>query len=341
MRQIVQRICWNTNGWQHPSGDGRYESEGSYPHENGFGFEEWNFRTEDAFEDYVYGYMYNPPAIQKLQAQNIFDIYFWTMEPQTKQRLVVGMYKRASRAGEDEYKKLTAYFEKKGIFKRRARELEANLPDGHGTGANIQTLKKTNLLSIKCRRENVVRFSEPFPLEDLVTKSVGHRFTNYSDITKLKRKTAPTPTRSSQKSLNEDEYYRETLARRRKVIPQHNRLSNSFCTWLRKNGIASVQEKDWIDVGFKLGQRTCLAEIKICQEYGTRKAIREAMGQVLEYNYYPGRSPADLWLIVLDQTPTPSDKQYIRQVREALNLPITVAWVDGSSFTFERKLQRL
>lgn len=349
MRQIVQRICWNTNGWQYPSGDGRYESKKSYPFENGFGLEEWNFRTAHAFEGYVYGYMNTAPKIQKQPSQNIFDIYFYTIEPRTGQKLVIGMYKAATRASAADQQRLSAYYKKSGIFKDRARELVDNLPDDYNPDVSElnEIVTNTSLLKVKCRDKNVVRFDEPYLLQDLLSKRIRYGFTTYADITKTKRAAAPKPSQSQKNSqagrrlLNENEFYRDTPSTRKKVIPQHNRLSNKFCSWLRKKDITPTQERDWVDVWFKLGQETCLVEIKICQEHGTRKAIREAMGQVLEYNYYPGRSTADLWIIVLDQKPTQNDRRYIRQIRETLHLPITVAWTEGAEFKFEKQPDRL
>jgi hypothetical protein len=78
MRSILQRVCWNTNGWQHPSGAAAQDS--GYPQEYGFGHEEWNFRKEHAVEGNVFGYMYRPPVPNKKNGST-WNIYFYTIDP--------------------------------------------------------------------------------------------------------------------------------------------------------------------------------------------------------------------------------------------------------------------
>lgn len=57
-------------------------------------------------------------------------------------------------------------------------------------------------------------------------------------------------------------------------------------------GIPVVQEKSRIDCTFvERGVRT-MVEFKIAYESNTQRAIREALGQILEYNYYLNRQAA-------------------------------------------------
>ncbi len=70
---------------------------------------------------------------------------------------------------------------------------------------------------------------------------------------------------------------------------------------------------------------------------GTTKAIREALGQLLEYNYYPGRDKKKEWMIVLDQTPSKKDQDYIKTLIEEIDLPLRVGWQTENSFVFYPK----
>lgn len=135
--------------------------------------------------------------------------------------------------------------------------------------------------------------------------------------------------------LSEEVYYRETTAMRKVITPRHNGLSNEFRCWLaRQFRIDAVQEKEQIDIRFSWKEKSVLVELKICLGVGTTKSIREALGQVLEYNHYPKRTPAENWLIVLDEEPSSSDKYFIDKLRTERLLPLFIGWRTSSGFSF-------
>lgn len=135
--------------------------------------------------------------------------------------------------------------------------------------------------------------------------------------------------------LLEDAYFRASKASLKKIIPRHKKLSNAFCDWLDETfGIQSQQESDRVDVSFLWNDQDVLAELKVCLGAGSKKAIREALGQILEYNHYPPRRAMDLWLIVLDQKPSTEDFRFIDILRNRLSLPLTVAWQTKKHFSF-------
>jgi hypothetical protein len=142
------------------------------------------------------------------------------------------------------------------------------------------------------------------------------------------------PTRQAE-LLSEEVYYRETPAMRKVITPRHNGLSNEFRCWLaRQFRINAVQEKEQIDIRFNWKKQSVLVELKICLGVGTTKSIREALGQVLEYNHYPERNPAENWLIVLDEEPSSSDKYFIEKLRTERLLPLFIGWRTSSGFSF-------
>ena len=143
---------------------------------------------------------------------------------------------------------------------------------------------------------------------------------------------------SSSGPLAEDAYYRESAARLKTIIPLHNKLSNEFCKWLdSEHGVLAVQERQRVDIRFNLHDCEVLAELKICYGVGTTKSIREALGQLLEYNHYPARRTADEWLIVLDDEPSQADRGFIDCLRKERSLPLTIGWRKRSGFSFHPK----
>ena len=93
-----------------------------------------------------------------------------------------------------------------------------------------------------------------------------------------------------------------------------------------------------MDVQFRRGSKKYCAELKVVQTAGSTSAIREALGQLLEYNYYPGRESAECWVILLDQPPAKKDIEYVGVLREKPGLPLSLGWQTRSIFRFAEGL---
>jgi hypothetical protein len=85
-------------------------------------------------------------------------------------------------------------------------------------------------------------------------------------------------------------------------------------------------------VEFRDGRSLCRAELKACYGMTTTLAIREAWGQLLEYNYYGWRSPAHRWFIVLDSPPSEQDMKYVRTLASKKLLPLFLCWKSRDEF---------
>src|SRR5260370_20841509 len=146
MISVVQRMCWNTNGWERPSGE---RCEGGDPAKMGYGHEEWNFCTDDALNGYVFGFLYWQP--RKNLRHEHFDILFWSRQPSTKQWLLVGEYRDASLATKDELQELHAFYKKQGIYKSRQGEALGKV-DGADQRKHIREdiPKSARYLRFKC-----------------------------------------------------------------------------------------------------------------------------------------------------------------------------------------------
>lgn len=145
--------------------------------------------------------------------------------------------------------------------------------------------------------------------------------------------------KTTKDALGEDAYYRESEAKRKIIIRRHNKLSNGFCKWLRtEHNVDPAQEQQQTDIQFNLKNQKVLAELKVCYGVGTTKSIREALGQLLEYNHYPSRTVSDVWMIVLDEEPSANDRKFIEILREHRKLPLYIGWRSESGFAFHPRL---
>jgi hypothetical protein len=336
MFSTLHRICWNTNGWQHPSGAAINDS--GFAEEYGFGHEEWNFRRQHAYKKMIYGYVRKPPVANKIP-EGTWNLNFYTIDPKTAEKYWVGVYSNAARIDDSEYDALYTFFEGQGIFQQRERELTDNVQVWRLRTSPYDEVRdsvREPYIKVKCNVKDAILFESPKPLQELIdTKSHRYRFNAYSIITAKKVNTLKAASKTLRPDpLAEEEYYRDSPALRRKVIPLHNRLSNRFRSWLGKEGIDADQEKEWIDINFEYNGKRFLVELKICYDINQRKAIREALGQIIEYNYYSGRSRFDRWLIVLDVKPKAEEIAYIDVLRTKLRLPIVLGWEHRKKFEF-------
>lgn len=133
----------------------------------------------------------------------------------------------------------------------------------------------------------------------------------------------------------ETAYPRATPASIRLILPKHVALSKLFQRWLQKHhSIRGDREHRQIDMQFSVGRRPAMAEFKIAYDGNTKAAIREALGQILEYNHYPGRNLTKAWFLVLDHEPREDDRAFVESLRTNWNCPIYLGWKQAIGFSF-------
>jgi len=139
--------------------------------------------------------------------------------------------------------------------------------------------------------------------------------------------------------LLQDAYTRYTPAALREIHREHAKLSNDFSVWLQINfGIQVTQEEQQIDAKFVTRDKKYLTEFKIAYQDNTKRAIREALGQILEYNHYPPRASHDFWLLILNICPAREDITFLRSLKELYRLPLILGWRTDSGFDFAERL---
>jgi len=133
--------------------------------------------------------------------------------------------------------------------------------------------------------------------------------------------------------LLESSYSRYTAPSLRLIVRLHAKLSNAFRAWmLATRGIIVKQEIDRIDCAFIEDGKRTMVEFKIAYEGNTRRAIREALGQILEYNFYPSRKLHQRWMLILDIPPSSDDLKYVWSLKAELKLPLIIGWPNETGF---------
>lgn len=337
-RTVLQRVVWNTAGWRKPTGA---SNEGGYFADNGFGHEEWNFQVGDAVDGQVLGYMYWYPGNSTIEdSDGEFTVGFWAIHPETKQRMLVGRYQKARLVDDKLAEKVDREYAANGTYDRRAAELRAVVP-GLSIKSAFSKVREgfaKRWLRWACPADAVVSYepADYVPVPNRIgEKGLSLRFAAPSFVNELptRKGGAPKIGKGSASPLVEDAYYRELGPQLKVIVPLHNKLSNAFAKWLRREGYEDVRQEEFrVDVEFLSNRELCRAELKSCHGVGTTKAIREALGQLFEYNHYGQRTPARRWWVVLDSEPSVADRSYIATLCQKYALPLVLAWPAGDGF---------
>ena len=105
---------------------------------------------------------------------------------------------------------------------------------------------------------------------------------------------------------------------------RHDIIQNALTSYLRKNCrkkyLKVLLEEKYVDIMCKtIDGEWELFEIK---PDSPKYCIRNALGQLLEYSYYPGRNKASKLIIIGEYHPSKDTKEYLLKIREEFGVPI-------------------
>jgi len=137
---------------------------------------------------------------------------------------------------------------------------------------------------------------------------------------------------------------RKTTGRTITVSQNEKELTQRFLIWIEKEKIYELREleqrtgaNDRIDVTLQQGLSLIYAELKSVSSYSNmpKRAIRAALGQILDYQFYDSKETADeLWIVLDKGKLTQEDKEFIKSLNlefKKLNLKLLVE-KNNSSF---------
>lgn len=87
-----------------------------------------------------------------------------------------------------------------------------------------------------------------------------------------------------------------------------------------------VAEGGQVDVAVELADGSLFCEIKVASH--VRAAMRQAIGQLLEYVHWPDKCRAKKWWVLSEAEPSPEDIAYIRLLRTQYGLPLFYRRID-------------
>lgn len=281
MEQYYARICWNTNGWRIPSGDKSKLEQHSFVAENGFGYEEWLFNYMWPFKGYNYAFLQPVHRSFHRMKGKTLDLLLWAIDPD-KRRVQIGEIKKCEVLTDSESQEAIEHYRKQGRLKQMEEDIVR-------VGANKSVMTGDNgLFNIRFRSEHAVQYDDPLPTAiptDNIAKLKRYSLVlaNQSHVDKqwLARM------RQGSTSIPIAKAYIRPSSQGCTVDPYHPVLQAELMKLLQAQfGKDSVKrETRCVDITVNIGKRKMLIEIKT--DVVAKRAIREALGQILEYAYFP------------------------------------------------------
>mgnify|MGYP003441341841 FL=1 len=325
----IARICWNTCGWKQPSGrEGKSLSEGSYEKELGFGHEEWLLDRSRIINGYHYGFL-QPMNTKSGKHQNAtYDIHLFTINPR-KQNIYIGCLHNACGVTNDEAEYVFEYYKKHGWID----EMKKDILYVGGTPIDF----KPFMFNVKFKFSDVEIDLSNSPI--IEPKSIGHRYNlmdKKGDFRFLKDEAGKII------YLDTSTIYRVTSAGTTIIDPVHKKIQNAVYDILKdqyaKLCLENEQNKgeQRVDIKGVLKDNPNEWHYFEVKTSSARHSIREALGQILEYNHYPATTRAKKMFIIGPEKPDDLDIQYLRRLREVYNIPVWFRWYSFEDNTLSK-----
>lgn len=321
MEEKIARICYNELGWTRPSGaNGKGTLADSFEHKNSFGHEEWLFDKTKIIDGYHYGFLQQMNGF--MYAGKVLDIHLFVYS-KVFGKLYLGIIRNVECLDEKTANIVFKEYKTRGWIDEMINDVKA-------VGGKPEALyeAKSALFNIRFRFSDVyVNLSNPKILsqDDPSTRATYYKlypkkgdfvFSKVADTHKSRGVRKATQSKSEQRVAFNTDF------KRTEYDPQHNRIQNAVKKLLLSSGEYSsvVLEENSVDlIGKTTTGETHYFEVKTAP---AKKSIREALGQIMEYAYYPDEKRADKLIIIAPEQADKYDIRYIHHLRELFGIPV-------------------
>lgn len=332
------RICWNTNDWVFPSGKaGKAQQKDSYEIENGYGNEEWLFDFEKIINGYQYAFLESVLQASRDEPGEKYDILLWAIDSQDKKRYAVANIRNVEILTEEQSEFAMKQYIQNGWFDH----MEQQVSDVNG---NPKAFKQNMSFNIRFTQESVENL---FPTElagdNYIYKLNRYRLNRLKpDVQKIlsisENNTYEFNNGKRSRPGNHNTVTFVKQAREIEMTRVHRQISDNLTAVLAiEYGAENVAQEDnignrSIDIVVSTSSGYIFYEIKTYRSL--RTSVREALGQLLEYAYYPENENAFKLVIVTHNDHNEKEKKdcqkYIRHLRKRWNLPIYLRYFDNT-----------
>lgn len=341
MEQKMARICWNSNNWRIPSGrDGKSLDTKSYENKNGFGHEEWLFDLEKIINGYHYGALQPIGKHQDSYQGQVFNILLYTYKSDDKEWYWVGWLNNVIAISKEESINVYEEYKNRGWLE----EMKNNLAAVEANQNELNTYS-SYCFNVKFLPSEIIPVSSGLQLFNDDQKIQHNRYTllNIDQNIVSSLENAQIEIVGNNFSKNRKTIFTKSFSKYSKEYEfTHVIIQETFFAYLKK-----YFPNDKLKMEARITKLNCSIDIyqikkvsiKIIYEIKTfvdlLYSIRVALGQLLEYGYYPNRSEKYKLVIVSNKHITSDIKLYIDNLKSLFNLDIGVINFDSENKTIK------
>lgn len=318
--RYLARMCWNSGGWIRPTGEAKeLENADTYTARMGFGHEEWLFNRDWLIDGWKYGFL--QPVNQsfaKVQGQTL-EIFLFTIGPNSDWRYV-GHIHRCEILTEEQARKALTEHRRRGWFKK----MRDDVRQVHGDLSGIKSANAPLLFNLRFKLDEVEQYED--------TPAIAS-----NDRLRTMPRYCLIALRGEREEIGRTWRTRVAAARPRPTGTRfragqasgsmdliQNALQNELAGILRDRygHTAVLLEEDYVDIKLQRPKSITLIEVK--SDSQPRRAIRDALGQLLDYAFVcsqRGENVSEL-VVVAPAEAGPQDSAYLRHLQQVRRLPI-------------------
>ncbi|MBA7519662.1 hypothetical protein ES705_11742 [subsurface metagenome] len=324
-QEKISRICWNKNNWTRPSGrKGKSTNKDTYENKFGYGHEEWLFDKSKLINGFHYAFLQPIGRFQKKYIGEKYNISFYAIEDE-RQRWWIGKINNVHIISEEESTKTYKIYKKNKWLKEMAEEIKT-------VGGDVENFYETGdnwFFNIKYKPEDMKLLDIPLPLsknDPVITASYYVLLDKKKDpnLKVYKNKDFEFIPGFHKKKQKAKAKYDEKEA---DIDLLHNKIELAICSQIEKergkNNVGSSNDcgnGSEIDIVEKDNNSFIFYEIKTSNSL--KLCIRDALGQLLEYAYYPNKKRAKKIVVVSHNKINEEVKNYLKFLRGNFKLPI-------------------
>ncbi len=290
----IARICWNNNYWISPSGRiGKSRDEGSYESITGFGHEEWNFDTDKVVDEYVYGFLQQFNNKTDIHKDAIYNISFYSLEKinsNKNKKWWLGKIDSVKVISGEESKGIYNIYKKNGWLS----EMEADLRKLNLDLKAFWETSKNTFFNIRFKIFDMHLLDEPLEIEksDPAIPAFHYNLLNKTQDPNLSKAISNKFIFKPGHNPGKNETVTKSKGGKKDKSLFHNEMQTKIFSILdashKKGNVGTENGMGYqtkVDIVVKEKGNFIFYEIKTSQT--AKAAIREAIGQILEYAFWP------------------------------------------------------
>ena len=320
----VTRISFNSADWRCPTGEAKEsEAANTYSHIHGFGHEDWLFRTEWQIDGWRYSFLQgvNKSRRNLVEKRESADITLFTIQPD-KRRRYVATIRDVEFLDDAQAEEALEAFRRRGwldIMKAEIRSIGGN-DSALGDAQWAQ-----HILNVRFRQENIDRFENGAFAGAVDSILHWNRYQLYNvEVGVIDSGVKTARRRNGQEVAPVAKPFVRRAARSVECTPEHARMQARLLAELRTEypNARIVCEEDYVDVKLETETECIFFEIK--SDISPRAVMRQALGQLLEYAFYPHceRTLPSRLVMVGRSELTPLDRRYLEKLCKDFLLPL-------------------